>query len=114
AFAGTGFFIPDGGGDTSTVTVSGITNAVTAIWIKVNGLTNTYPQRLNMWFGDPFTGIWNIMDGRGGTNPVGNVNLVFDDRAAAQIGTNSTLVSGTYRPQSPLTNLLSAAPTAPL
>jgi hypothetical protein len=108
-FAGTGLTIPDEGGGFSPVTVSGITNAVTAIWIKLNGLMSTRPEITEVWLGRLPTTFAPIMGLQGGTVAVTNLNLVFDDRAAAQIG--GSLASGAYRPRSILANMLLPAPT---
>ena len=93
--------IPDSGNATpfpSTISVSGITGVVSAVRLKFNGVTHTFPSDLVILLLAPGGQVAAVMTGAGGGTLMLNVNLVFDDAAATAIPRSTAISSGTYRP----------------
>jgi len=104
----------------SPITVTGITNAVTAVRLKFKGLSCNNAASLGLFVQSPdlgFAACMNYGDGRPG--PITNLDLFFDDRATTSIPIDLTLnglplVSGIYESDdSIMVNLLLPAPTPP-
>jgi hypothetical protein len=109
-FSGNGFTVPAGGSTNSPITVSGITNAVTALRVKLNGFSDANPSQMRAMINVAAT-FGDLMLFAGGTTAVSNLNVAFDDRAASLVG--ASLISTTYKPQVALSVWLSPAPTEP-
>src|SRR5262249_35503966 len=81
----TGITIQNGGNATpypSTITVSGVSDAVTTIRVKINGLSHSSPRGLEIRLAGPRGNDCYLMQRVGGGNPGAvNVNLVFSDSA---------------------------------
>jgi thiol-disulfide isomerase/thioredoxin/subtilisin-like proprotein convertase family protein len=84
----------------STLAVSGITGAATALRVKLNGLTHGWPDDLDVFLVSPAGKVCALMSDAGGkdTQEMKNCNLVFDDTAAAIIPDATAITSGSYRP----------------
>ena len=80
----------------SPITVSGITGKVTKVQVTLNNLTSSFPFDDDVLLVAPGGQRVVLMSGTGGSTPVSNVSLTFDD-AAAQ-GLSTPLTTGTYRP----------------
>lgn len=80
----------------ASITVAGITN-VTDVNLTLFGLSHTYPDDINVILQSP-TGaslyVW--ADAGGGAN-VNNINITFDDEAAAPISNSGPLTAGSYQ-----------------
>jgi subtilisin-like proprotein convertase family protein len=91
----------------STVSVSGITGTVSKVTVDLTNFNHTFPGDVDVLLAGPGgQKILLMSDAGGGTDAV-NVNLTFDDAAAA-IG--ATVVSGTFRPTNIGTGDLFPAP----
>ena len=82
----------------STIVVSGVGGAITAVTVTLTGLNHTFPADVDMLLVGP-TGqkIILVSDVIGGTDWVG-INYTIDDAAAGLIPTSGTPVSGTFKP----------------
>ena len=93
--------IPDIGPATpypSTINVTGFGTNVTDIDVRLNGITHTEPDDLDLLLVGPTGQTARIMSDVGGTTDVTGVNLTLDDQAPASIDNTAALVSGTFRP----------------
>lgn len=64
--------------------------------VNINGISHTFPGDIDMLLQSPTGTNVILMSDRGGGTDINNINLVFDDAAAAILPT--TIVGGTYRP----------------
>ena len=83
----------------SNITASGIGNFVSKITLRLNGYSHTFPDDVDMMLVAP-TGERLVFNSDVcGTASISNLNLTFDDDAAAIIPDNGTCVTNTaYRP----------------
>jgi len=82
----------------STITASGLTGAVTDVNVTLTGVNHLNPDDLDIMLIGPTGKRLLILSDAGGTGDVANVNLTFDDQAAAAIPTAGPIVAGTFRP----------------
>ena len=86
----------------STIPVSGITgtDTVTSVRVALNGFSHTNPDDVDIFLVAPDGSISVLLSDAGGTHPVTDVDLVFDDAAAIDIPDTpvTPLTSGSYRP----------------
>jgi subtilisin-like proprotein convertase family protein len=82
----------------STIAVSGLTGTVSRVVARLNGLTHTFPDDLDVLLVGPGGQKVLLMSDAGGSGDVSGVNLTFDDNAATAIPDSTTLTSGTFRP----------------
>ncbi len=82
----------------STITVSGVAGAVTAVRVKLNGFTHTFPDTVDMFLMAPDGAVSVVLSDAGGAGSLSNVNLVFDDAAAVVIPDTTAITTGSYRP----------------
>jgi hypothetical protein len=115
-FDGPGFNLPNQ--YFGTVTVSGVTNAVTNVRIKFGGISSPYPPSL--WFGaaSPINYAVMAFPNEAPPNPISNVALTFDDTSPIPFYEaylyGPTLLPNTYQPyDSIVANLLAPAPVPP-
>lgn len=108
--------IPDSGPGTpypSTITVSGVPGVVTRLEVTLTGLSHTYADDVVVVLAGPGGRAVVLLDDRGGSYGVSDVNLTFSASAAAQVPDDGPLTSGSYLP-SPATGMPSAiTPPAP-
>jgi len=93
---------PDVGFDTvpypSTITVSGLTGAVTKVTVRLNGFAHTFPSDVHVLLVGPTHADVLFMSAAGDGLEVTDVTLTFDDAAATSLPQFDQLVTGTYRP----------------
>jgi len=82
----------------STITVSGVYGAFSLQGVKLNGITHTFPDDLDMLLAGPTGANAIIVSDVGGSADVTNVNLLLSDAAANPIPDGGPLVSGTFKP----------------
>lgn len=81
----------------STLVVTGLpTTGVTIKSVTLNGVSHSFPSDLDILLQSPTNGNVVLLSDRGGATPISNINLTFDDAAAAIAP--SPLVAGTHRP----------------
>jgi uncharacterized repeat protein (TIGR01451 family) len=93
--------IPDHGPGTpypATINLSGITGRVNKATVTLNGLTHTFPHDINVVLVDPAGTNVLVMSHTGGGYAVSNINLTFDDAAAATLPNYGPITPGTYKP----------------
>ncbi|MDO5735034.1 MAG: Ig-like domain repeat protein [Propionibacteriaceae bacterium] len=83
----------------SNITVSGLSGHITKVTATFKGLSHQAPIDLDVLLSspDPSKNLFLLSDS-GGQNPVGNVDVTFDDDAAT--GVPNPLISGTFKPTS--------------
>ncbi len=82
----------------SPLTITGITDAVVKIRVKLNGVTHTYPKDIDILLVSPAGKVCSIMSAAGGGNPgIIAVNLILDDAASTLLPTTQ-ITSGTFKP----------------
>jgi len=82
----------------ATITISGLTAAILDVNVVLNGLSHTFPSDIGVLLVGPGGQKVVLMDGAGGSNPISNVNLVFDDEASSGLPSSGPLSSGSFRP----------------
>jgi subtilisin-like proprotein convertase family protein len=83
---------------TSTIEVAGLPQVQVAR-ASLRSLTHTWPEDIDTLLVAPGgQKTFLISDPRGGDNPASNIDLQFDDAAAAVLCTSGVLASGTYHP----------------
>ncbi len=83
----------------STVTVSGVVGPVTAVRVKINGLSHTNPDDIDALLVAPNGAVSAVFSDAGGAgNPVANVNLILDDDSATALPDDTQIFSGTHSP----------------
>ncbi len=102
-FSGETVTIPSSGNATpypSTILVSGVTGDVSAVKVKLNGLSHEFPADMDMFLVAPSGQVSVVLSDAIGSNAnaISGLNLVFDDAAAVVIPQSSPVSSGTYRP----------------
>lgn len=81
----------------SNITVSGV-STYSRLTVTLSGLSHTFPDDIDIIVVAPGGQKAYVMSDVGGGNGVVGVNLTFDDNAAAAIGDNAQITSGTYKP----------------
>lgn len=83
----------------STIIVSGLSGIVSKVTLSLNGYSHTFPDDVDMMLVAPNGEKMIFNSDTCGTAAITNLNLTFDDSAAAIIPDSGTCVSGaTYRP----------------
>jgi uncharacterized membrane protein/subtilisin-like proprotein convertase family protein len=93
--------IPDSGAASpypSSITVNGFTGPVAAVRVKLNGVTHSYSDDLDIFLVAPGGLVCAVMSDAGGVSQINNRNLAFDDVAATTLPDAGTITSWTYRP----------------
>jgi hypothetical protein len=80
----------------STINVSGMAGVVSNLTVTLSGFNHARPSEVQIMVTDPNGRPFILMSGIGGTTPVVNANITFDDAATTSI--NQPIVSGTFRP----------------
>lgn len=98
----------------STISVAGVTGTVYKVVVRINGLSHTFPNDIDILLqSSAGIAIMLLSDSGGGTDAV-NANLTFDDCAPRSFlnSSNTPVVTGRYRPTNNQTgdNLPSPAP----
>jgi subtilisin-like proprotein convertase family protein len=82
----------------STINASGLGGTVTKVTVTLNNFNHTFPDDVDVLLVGPGGQSVILMSDAGGALDVTNVNLTFDDAAAAMLPDSTQIVSGTYRP----------------
>lgn len=102
AFANTtAISIPDHGNASpypSVIDVAGMSGVIGKVVIKLNGLSHTYPDDIDILLVGPGGQNVMLMSDAGGSFSVNNVNLTFDSAVLTSLPNSSRISSGTYRP----------------
>jgi subtilisin-like proprotein convertase family protein len=96
----------------STVDVSGLTGTVTKVVVSLSGFSHTFPQDVDVLLVGPGGQQATIMSDAGGTSPVSNLVLSFDDAAGGPVP--APAVSGVFQPTNIGTQLDSFPLPAPV
>jgi hypothetical protein len=96
----------------STITVSGLTGAITNVDVSLTSVSHAWPADVDVLLVGPFGQNVVLLADAGSGFPISNVNLAFDDAALTAVPT--PIVSGTYRPTNlGAFNVLPPAPAGP-
>ena len=82
----------------SEINVSGQSGLVTGVQVNLTNFSHTAPDDVDLMLVSPSGGKVVLMSDVGGTNAVTNLNLIFDDTAAASLPDNLVIASGTFKP----------------
>ncbi len=103
-FSGPGISFPDTIGNAapwpSSLNVRGITEPVTSIEVRLNGLSHTYPADLDIILVGPNGEACVLLSDKGGDADITNLNLTYSDYSTNNLGI--PLTSGTWRPSDSL------------
>ena len=82
-----------------TLPVSGLRNGhIVVVQVTLLGLSHTNPEHVVVYLEAPSERTLYLMFKAGGTTPVSNLTITFDDAAPVVLPDDGPLVSGTYRP----------------
>jgi subtilisin-like proprotein convertase family protein len=81
----------------SSITVGGLAS-ITDVNVTLAGFSHTFPQDVSILLIGPSGQGVVLMSRAGGSAPVSNVRLVFDDSAATALPSTGTFGDGSYRP----------------
>ena len=81
----------------SNITVAGLTGTITKVTVKLNGLSHTFPDDIDVLLVGP-GGNLIIMSDVGGSTAVTGITLTLDDAAAANLPDSTILTTGTFKP----------------
>ncbi|HEY6119107.1 MAG TPA: DUF4214 domain-containing protein [Pyrinomonadaceae bacterium] len=99
----------------SNISVAGI-STYSRVTLTLTGLSHTFPADIDIIIVAPGGQRAYVMSDVGGSGVITNVTLTFDDAAAAQIGANAQIGSGTFQPSNSDTTtdaMPAPAPTPP-
>jgi len=82
----------------STITVSGITGAVTKVTVTLTNIDHTYPADMDVLLVGPMGQMVMLISDAGIAGGIGGVTLKFDDAASNFLPEFDQIVSGTYKP----------------
>ncbi|HEY1017147.1 MAG TPA: hypothetical protein VGE07_30815 [Herpetosiphonaceae bacterium] len=82
----------------STIAVSGVTGNITKARVRLNGLSHTFPDDIDVLLVGPTGRAVILMSDAGGSFDLNNVTLTFDDAAATALPDTTQIISGSYRP----------------
>ncbi len=83
----------------SNITVSGLSGNVTHVQVKINGISHTFPDDIDMLLVGPGGQNVILMSDVGGGNPgASNVTLTLDDFAALSLPDGGPLATGLFKP----------------
>jgi subtilisin-like proprotein convertase family protein len=82
----------------SHITVSGLTGNISHLQVKLNNLSHSIPDDVDMLLVSPTGQNIVLMSDVGGTTPASNVSLTLDDAAASSRPDGGPLASGTFKP----------------
>ncbi len=79
-------------------TVSGLTGLVDKVRVKLNGVSHSFPNDINVLLAGPQGNTVLLMSHTGGGHPITNLDLAFDSAATAYLPKTAALSSGVYLP----------------
>jgi subtilisin-like proprotein convertase family protein len=100
-FNGTAIPIPDSGASSnypSQITVADQFGLVSGVQVTLTNFSHTAPDDVDLVLMSPSGASVILMSDVGGTNPVTNANIVFDDTAGTGLSDTGTITSGTFKP----------------
>ena len=97
----------------STITVTTPATSVATIQLKINGLTHTFPDDIDILLVGPGGQNLVVMSDVGGGTDVSAINLTLDDAAATLLPDAGPLATGSYRPSNVTAGDAFAAPAPP-
>jgi len=99
----------------STVTVSDLGGTITKVTVRLNALSHTYPDDLDIALVAPGGQAIMLMSDAGGSSDLNGVTLTFDGAATTALSTSAQITSGTWRPVNyGTTDVLPAPAPAPV
>ena len=101
AFGGLAVAIPDnqpGSPYPSTATVANMGGTITKVTVRLDGLSHTYPDDLDIALVGPGGQVVMLMSDAGGSGDINSLSLTFDSSAAGTLPNSSQFSGGTYRP----------------
>ena len=81
----------------SAINVAGVIGVIEKVTVKINNFGHTFPSDVDILLVGPAGQNTILMSDAGGGNDVNAISLTFDDAATNSL-TNSTIVSGTFKP----------------
>ncbi len=99
----------------STITVAGLAGAIEKVTVRLDGLTHTYPDDIDLLLVGPGGEKVMLMSDAGGGPNVSNMAITFDSAAFATVLDNTTIAGGTVQPAdyAPGETLPAPAPAGP-
>jgi subtilisin-like proprotein convertase family protein len=82
----------------STVNVSNLGGTIAKVTVRLDGLTHTYPDDLDIALVGPGGQVVMLMSDAGGSGDINGVSLTFDASASATLPDSAQLSSGVFRP----------------
>jgi hypothetical protein len=82
----------------STITVSGVAQAVSGVSVKMFNVQHANPDDLDLLLVGPGGQTVILMSDAGGSSDLSGANLTFDDAAPGSLPDSSQIASGTFRP----------------
>lgn len=82
----------------SMISITGINGRVSAVRVKINGFSHTFPADVDAYLVAPDLSYAAVFSDAGASFDVAGINLVFDDDASTVIPETTAITSGTYRP----------------
>jgi subtilisin-like proprotein convertase family protein len=82
----------------SGITISGRIGTISDVNVTLTGLTHSFPQDISVRLVGPAGQNLELLSGTGNGSAASNVNLTFDDSAAAPITPSGAVTGGTWKP----------------
>ncbi len=80
------------------ITVSGVTGLVSKVVLRLNDFNHSFPSDVDVVLVSPSGRNALVLSGAGGSHPVTNAVLSFDDSVAQTLSASGQIVSGTFAP----------------
>ncbi|MDQ3800191.1 MAG: carboxypeptidase-like regulatory domain-containing protein [Acidobacteriota bacterium] len=94
----------------STINVSGMTGTITALTVRLNGLSHTFPDDVDMMLVSPTGARLVLWSDACGSTAASNITVTLDDGASSILPDAGPCTSGTFRPSNVGTGDTFAAP----
>jgi subtilisin-like proprotein convertase family protein len=82
----------------STITIANRTGTISKVTVRLDGLSHTYPDDLDVALVGPGGQAVMLMSDAGGGGDINGLSLTFDSAAATTLPTGSQVVGGVFRP----------------
>ncbi len=82
----------------SVINVAGVAGTVGKVTVKLNSITHTYSDDIDIMLVGPGGQKAMLMSDAGGASKLNNVSLTFDDAAAAALSDSGSIATGTFKP----------------
>ena len=98
----------------STIAVNNLVGPISKVTATLNGFAHSFPSDVGVLLVGPTGQKIVLQNFAGGSTPVANVNLTFDQAAASDIPENLALATGSYKPHDyRVVNFTGSAPSSP-